>query len=180
MLRRKVAGQLNRLPKSTEGSEGGDTKEIHKASSLPLHYHQQQQKQQSHVFNAPDPSLSNNGLQQQSIGSSKSTTSNKNTMKCFLVQFLCYICIGYLMISYSFESNQLSIDDIDIISTTSDNSIKNMKDEIIKQMKLNLNAMPSPEWPQIDHRIAEAMTSSGVILGVENHNEFNFNHTIGE
>lgn len=198
MLRRKVARQINRLPKSKEGSAGGDTNrkgDIHTTSSLPIHH--QQKQHQSHDFNAPNPSIS-------STDSRHSSGRNKNPMIRFLVQFLCFVCIGFLMISYYFESNQKLdeksslfdsiINDHDgrdepilkdekIISfstSSSGNSIINMKDDIMKEMKLRLKAMPTPEWPQIDQRIAEAMTSSGLILGVENHTEFNFNHTIGE
>ncbi len=60
-----------------------------------------------------------------------------------------------------------------------DSSIKKggIKNAIQLQMKQRLQSLPKPLWPQLDHRTAEAI-SSGVILGLDNTSEFNFNHTI--
>ncbi len=63
--------------------------------------------------------------------------------------------------------------------TNTSGKMKEMKHVIMREMNAKLNDMPSPAWPQLDHRTAEAM-ASGVIIGVENITEFNFNHTIGK
>ena len=48
------------------------------------------------------------------------------------------------------------------------------------KQKLSSTILPSsPSWPQLDHRTAEAI-ASGVVLGMENIIDFNFNHTIGK
>lgn len=54
-----------------------------------------------------------------------------------------------------------------------------MKEIIKEQMESSLESLPSPPWPQLDHRTAQAL-ASGLILGLENSTEFNFNHTIGK
>jgi hypothetical protein len=48
-----------------------------------------------------------------------------------------------------------------------------------QQMELNLLTLTPPAWPQLDDRTANAI-ASGVILGLDESTEFNFNNTIGK
>ena len=129
--------------------------------------------------------------------------SNKKTVKAksIIIWLTVLFVIFYLLVSFALShihSNH-HIDDNDnliiipsnpslrskdksLISVSKEKSVNASKDIgslIKKNMKTRLELLPSPPWPQLDHRTAEAI-ASGFVLGLENCTEFNFDHTIGK
>lgn len=54
-----------------------------------------------------------------------------------------------------------------------------MKKVLVHNMEQKLQSLPSPLWPQLDLRTAEAIVS-GTMVGFQNITEFKFNHTLGK
>ena len=123
---------------------------------------------------------SNNTTTSSSIRQSRIELFKPITMIITLIFLCCCIVILYFNITLD-EKNEMSIKNI--LSFTSSSSLKttteDMKKVLVHNMEQKLQSLPSPLWPQLDHRTAEAIVS-GTILGFQNITEFNFNHTLGK
>lgn len=121
-------------------------------------------------------SISNSSIRQSRIELFKPIT-----MIITLIFLCCCIVILYFNITLD-EKNEMSINILSFTSSSSSllkTTTEDMKKVLVHNMEQKLQSLPSPLWPQLDHRTAEAIVS-GTMVGFQNITEFNFNHTLGK